>query len=67
MTLFTIAGAGENFVQARAVIEGDTAVVSSDKVKNPVDVRFSWSNDGVGNFINKKGLPVSLFRKDDWK
>lgn len=66
LTHFVIAGKDEHFRRAKAVIEGDTVVVSSDKVKKPAAVRFGWSNTAVPNLFNKEGLPASPFRTDDW-
>jgi sialate O-acetylesterase len=66
LTCFTIAGSDRRFVEAEAVIDGNTVVVSSDKVKHPVAVRFAWSNTDEPNLFNKADLPASLFRTDDW-
>jgi sialate O-acetylesterase len=63
---FTIAGEDKKFVNASAKIEGDTVVVSSDKVPNPVAVRYGWANYPVVNLWNKEGLPASPFRTDDF-
>ncbi len=63
---FTIAGEDKKFVNATARIEGDTVVVSSDKVPNPVAVRYGWANFPVVNLWNKEGLPASPFRTDDF-
>ena len=54
------------FHPATAVIEGDTVVVTSDKVSKPVAVRYGWKNFPVCNLFNKAGLPASPFRTDDW-
>lgn len=64
---FTIAGEDQKFVSAKALIEGDEVVVSSDQVANPKAVRFAWRNIPNPNFFNKAGLPASPFRTDDWK
>lgn len=66
LTDFTIAGEDKKFVDAKAVIDGDTIVVSSDKVKNPVSARFGWTNTAEPNLFNKANLPASPFRTDDW-
>jgi sialate O-acetylesterase len=66
LTGFTIAGADRKFVRAQAEIKGDTVVVSSPKVKEPLAVRFGWSNYPVVNLWNKAGLPASPFRTDDF-
>ena len=65
---FTIAGADEKFVDAKAEIVGDTVVVSSDAVSAPVQVRYGWSNVPEGSLWNKDGLPASPFQSDKaWK
>jgi len=63
---FAIAGADREFVWADARIEGDTIVVSSDKVSEPVAVRYAWADNPVCNLYNKEGLPATPFRTDDW-
>jgi sialate O-acetylesterase len=63
---FTIAGEDKTFYNATAKIEGDSVVVSSDKVAAPKAVRFGWANYPVVNLWNKDGLPASTFRTDDW-
>jgi len=64
---FTIAGPDENFVPAKAVIEGNTIVVWSETVQKPAAVRFAWSNVPFPNLYNKADLPASPFRTDNWK
>lgn len=64
---FTIAGADKKFYRAKAKIAGNKIMVSADEVKNPVAVRYAWSNNPVCNLYNKAGLPASPFRTDDWK
>lgn len=64
---FTIAGEDQNFVPAKAVIEGNEVVVSSSQVSKPVAVLFAWRNIPNPNLYNKAGLPASPFRTDDWK
>jgi len=66
LTGFTIAGEDKVFHNADAAIQGDTIVVSSDKVAKPLAVRFGWANYPVVNLWNKEGLPASPFRTDDW-
>ena len=62
---FAIAGADRKFVWADAKIDGDTVVVSSDKVSEPAAVRYAWADNPVCNLYNKEGLPASPFRTDD--
>jgi len=65
---FEIAGDDKKFYWAKAELYGDEVVVWSDKVKNPVAVRFGWSsNPAEFNLYNKEGLPASPFRTDNWK
>ena len=65
---FAIAGDDQKFVWADAVIKGNTVVVSSKDVPNPVAVRYAWAdNPDDANLINKEGLLASPFRTDDWK
>lgn len=65
---FSIAGADDKFVDAKAEIVGDTVVVSSDAVSAPVQVRYGWVNVPEGTLWNKDGLPASPFQSDKaWK
>jgi len=66
LTYFTIAGEDRKFVDAQALIEGDTIVVFSPEVKKPVAVRFGWTDTAEPNLFNKANLPASPFRTDDW-
>ena len=63
---FTVAGKDRKFYQADAEISGDRVIVSSEAVRNPAAVRYSWANNPDGNLYNKSGLPASPFRTDDW-
>jgi len=61
LTGFAIAGADGKYVWADAVVDGDTVVVSSSIVTDPVSVRYAWSNNPVCNLYNKAGLPAVPF------
>ena len=61
-----IAGNDKIFYPAEARIIGNKFIVWSDKVKQPVAVRFGFSNAAVGNLFAKNGLPVAPFRTDEW-
>lgn len=62
---FAIAGSDKKFVWAKARIDGDQVVVSSEEVSNPKYVRYAWSDHPVNpNLFNKEGLPASPFRTD---
>ena len=63
---FAIAGADKKFVWAKAKIEGDKIIVSSDEVQEPKYVRYAWAENPVDpNLINKEGLPAAPFRTDN--
>ena len=63
---FSIAGADRKFVWADAKIDGNTIVVSSDKVSEPAAVRYAWADNPVCNLYNQEDLPASPFRTDEW-
>lgn len=63
---FAIAGADKQFMWANAKIEGDKVIVWSDKVANPVAVRYAWADNPEGaNLYNKEGLPASPFTTEE--
>jgi sialate O-acetylesterase len=65
---FALAGADRQFHWADATIEGDTVVVSSARVAEPVVVRYAWAGGFPwANLFNKDGLPAVSFRTDDWE
>jgi sialate O-acetylesterase len=66
LTEFFIAGEDKKFVPANAKIEGNTVVVWSKEVPKPIAVRFGFRNAAILNLYNKEGVPVNLFRSDDW-
>ncbi|MEZ6090172.1 MAG: sialate O-acetylesterase [Pirellulaceae bacterium] len=62
---FAIAGEDQQWHWATATIDGDTVVVKSQDVPNPVAVRYAFSMNPEGaNLYNKEGLPASPFRTD---
>ncbi|AKD05471.1 9-O-acetylesterase [Pontibacter korlensis] len=59
---FAIAGKDKKFVWANADIQGDRVVVWSDRVADPVFIRYAWADNPEGaNLYNKEGLPASPF------
>lgn len=65
---FTIAGEDKKFVWAQAYIKDNKVIVFSDKVANPVAVRYGWANNPYDdNLVNSEGLLASPFRTDQWK
>ncbi|MDD5261193.1 MAG: sialate O-acetylesterase [Methylacidiphilales bacterium] len=67
LTGFAIAGDDKNWLWARAEIDGDKVVVTSDQVPAPVAVRYGWANSPPVDLYNKEGLPASPFRTDTWQ
>ena len=64
---FEIAGQDKVFYPADAkVTEGKYVVVKSDRVLNPVAVRYAWRNWIVGTLYDTNMLPASSFRTDNW-
>ncbi len=65
-TEFYIAGEDRKFIPASAKVNGSSVIVLSKEIKNPVAVRFGFTNDAMPNLFNKEGLPVNTFRTDNW-
>jgi sialate O-acetylesterase len=63
---FAVAGVDHKFHWADARITGNTVIVSSRDVPQPVAVRYAWGDSPRCNLFNKEGLPASPFRTDDW-
>lgn len=65
---FAIAGEDKKFVWAQGKILPDGRVeVWSDKVAEPVAVRYAWADNPVCNMFTAQGnLPLTPFRTDDW-
>jgi sialate O-acetylesterase len=64
---FEIAGENRKFVPANARLDGDTLLVASERVTQPVAVRYAWRNSPDARLFNQAGLPAAPFRSDDWK
>lgn len=65
---FTIAGSDRKFVWAQAYIHDGKVIVFNDEIKEPVAVRYGWSNNPAdNNLVNSDGLLASPFRTDSWK
>jgi sialate O-acetylesterase len=66
LTHFEIAGSDKIFYPAKALIDNETVFVISDKVSNPIAVRYAFHNTDEPNLFNIEGLPASSFRSDNW-
>lgn len=63
---FAIAGTDRVWHWAEARLEGETVVVSSPAVPEPVAVRYAWQANPPAPLFNAAGLPAAPFRTDDW-
>jgi len=67
LTNVTIAGKDRKWKPAESKIVGRTLVVWSDRVPEPIAVRYCYENIPKEPFLyNKAGLPAAQFRTDDW-
>jgi sialate O-acetylesterase len=66
LTGFQIAGSDQQWHAADARIDGQTVVVTSPDVTQPVAVRYAWKDWPDYSLANGVGLPASPFRTDDW-
>lgn len=63
---FAICGSDRKWVWADARIDGDTVLVWSDLISDPMAVRYAWSDNPTCNLYNQAGLPAAPFRSDDF-
>jgi sialate O-acetylesterase len=64
---FAIAGRDRRFFWAEASIQGDTILVRSPEVPDPIAVRYAFAQNPTGaNLYGANGLPASPFRSDSW-
>ena len=63
---FYIAGQDKEFKHSRARIQGAQLVVWHEEIKEPVAVRYAWSNLPHGTLLNFRELPAYPFRTDNW-
>lgn len=59
---FEITGDNQIWKWATAKIVGDSVVVTSPEISDPIAVRYAWAANPEGaNLINAEGLPTSIF------
>jgi sialate O-acetylesterase len=64
---FAVAGEDRKWAWADAkLLDKERVEVHSDKVPNPVAVRYAWADNPVCNLYSRGGLPATPFRTDDW-
>jgi sialate O-acetylesterase len=61
LTGFEVAGADGVFSPAEARIDGNTVVLNSSAVAQPVSARYGWANSPECHLYNGAGLPASPF------
>lgn len=61
-----IAGEDRVFLPASYKIEGNKLIVFNPSIQHPVSVRYAFSDTTLTNLYSSNGLPVSLFRLDNW-
>lgn len=61
LTHFEIAGRDGLFQPAEAKIDGDSVLLTSEKVPQPRRARFAWSKLAIANLTNGDGLPATAF------
>lgn len=62
---FEIAGADKIFNNGNAKIVNNKVEVFSPFVKNPVYVRYAWSDSSTASLFNKEGLPAATFTSEN--
>lgn len=63
-TGFWLADNPKNWVRADAVIEGQTVVLGSAEIEQPLYVRYAFAGKPEVNLVNGAGLPAYPFRTD---
>jgi sialate O-acetylesterase len=63
---FSICGEDRHWVWADARIAGDSVLVWSSHVPQPIAVRYGWADNPTVNLANGSGLPAAPFRTDDF-
>ena len=62
---FRLAGTDNVFYPAKAVIDGNTIVVTCDKVSTPISIRYAVSDGAMTNLMNKEGIAAYPFGTDN--
>ncbi|TWT39288.1 sialate O-acetylesterase [Blastopirellula retiformator] len=62
LTHFEVIGVDTGWMKADAKIDGDSVILTSSEVNQPVAMRFAWHKLAEPNLVNSAGLPTSAFR-----
>jgi sialate O-acetylesterase len=63
---FFISGANENWQPAEAKIDKGKIILWNKDLKQPLYIRYGFSNTMVGSVFSAEGLPLTPFRTDTW-
>ncbi len=63
---FAVAGENRVWHWAEAKLDGDTVIVTSSDVPQPVAARYAWQANPVATLFNGEGFPAVPFRTDNW-
>jgi sialate O-acetylesterase len=63
---FSICGEDHQWHWATASLAGDSVVVQSPDVPNPIAARYAWQANAVATLYNGAGFPAAPFRTDDF-
>jgi sialate O-acetylesterase len=66
VTGFELAGQDKIFYPAKVVVRRKSVVLTSEKVSQPVAVRYLFKDFVKAELFSTGGLPVSSFRTDEW-
>lgn len=61
---FAIAGPDGKYAYAHASIDGNSVLLKSDAVPDPLTVRYAWSGAPDATLTDRSGLPTPPFRTD---
>ncbi|MBR3771541.1 MAG: sialate O-acetylesterase [Clostridium sp.] len=63
--MFEIAGRDQNYVPAKAEVDGSMIRVSAEGIDYPMYARYCWSNYCDVTVFGKNGIPLAPFRTDE--
>lgn len=64
---FWLSDASGEWTRAKAIIEGNSVLLSSTEVENPLYVRYGFSGKPKVNLVNRNNLPAYPFRTDNYE
>lgn len=59
---FEIADSTLQYVNAQAIIDGNSVIVWNENILHPIAVRYAWTSNPNVNLYNKEGIPATTFR-----